>query len=327
MMHRNLAWLAAALALLVIVVGAYVRLEDAGLGCPDWPGCYGRMVGVPESAAERAAAERAFPGKTVDTGRARKEMLHRYLAGALGLIVCGIAVMAWRRRGEPRRSPTPAYALVVLIALQAALGMWTVTLLLKPVVVTLHLLGGMATLALLIWLALRETALPPPPSAARRLRPWAAAGLVLLAGQIALGGWVSSNYAALACPDFPTCHGAWVPQMDFGHAFSPARELGMTAAGAPLPQEALAAIHWSHRAGAAATALLLGGLAVAAARTPGFAAQAAVLLVLLAGQIALGVANVVTKLPLALAVAHNAGAALLLAALVVLNFTVFRGTE
>jgi cytochrome c oxidase assembly protein subunit 15 len=240
--------------------------------------------------------------------------------------VCGIAVTAWRRRGEPRRSPALACALVVLVGLQAALGMWTVTLLLRPVIVTLHLLGGMATLALLIWLALRETAPRRSATGARRLRAWAAAGLAVLACQIALGGWVSSNYAAIACPDFPTCHGAWVPEMDFGHAFTARRELGMTAAGAPLPQEALAAIQWSHRVGAVATALLLGGLGVALARTPGFAAHALVLVVLLGGQVALGVANVLMRLPLVLAVAHNAGAALLLAALVVINFNVFRRT-
>lgn len=324
-MQRNVALAAAVLAFVVIVVGAYVRLEDAGLGCPDWPGCYGRLIGIPETGDEKARAEQAFPGKTIDSGRARKEILHRYLAGALGLLVCAIAVMAWRRRGKSRHSPALPLTLVALIGLQAALGMWTVTLLLRPAVVTLHLLGGMATLALLTWLALRETRLPAPPAAiARRLRPWTAAALAILTCQIALGGWVSSNYAALACPDFPTCHGAWVPQMDFRHAFDTVRELGVTAAGAPLSQEALTAIHWNHRVGALVTALFLGGLALALVRTTSLRAFGALLVVLLGGQVALGIANVTEKLPLILAVAHNAGAALLLAALVMLNFTVFQ---
>jgi heme a synthase len=328
MMQRNLALIGAALAFVVIVVGAYVRLEDAGLGCPDWPGCYGQLIGVPGTPQEKASAERRFPGKTVDTGRARKEMLHRYLAGSLGLLVVGIAAVAWGRRGASRNTPALPLALVALVAVQAALGMWTVTLLLKPAVVTLHLLGGMATLALLTWLALREFSLQPPPAAmARRLRPWAAAGLGVLVGQIALGGWVSSNYAALACPDFPTCHGAWWPEMDFRHAFHAVRELGETAAGAPLPHAALIAIHWSHRAGALITAVVLGGLAIALVRTRGCTVYGALLLVLLGGQLALGIANVAAKLPLLLAVAHNAGAALLLAALVVINFTVFKKGE
>lgn len=324
-MQRNVALVAAVLAFVVIVVGAYVRLEDAGLGCPDWPGCYGRLIGIPETAHEQARAEQAFPGKTVDAGRARKEMLHRYLAGVLGLLVCAIAVMAWRRRGESRHSPALPFTLVALVGLQAALGMWTVTLLLRPAVVTLHLLGGMATLALLTWLALRKMELTAPPATiARRLRPWTAAGLAILISQIALGGWVSSNYAALACPDFPTCHGAWLPAMDFRTAFNVVRDLGVTAGGAPLPQEALTAIHWSHRVAALVTALFLGGLALALVRTTSLRMFGAVLVVLLGGQVALGIANVAQKLPLTLAVAHNAGAALLLAALVMLNFTVFK---
>ena len=324
MNYRRLALLTTALAFVVIVVGAYVRLEDAGLGCPDWPGCYGQLLGVPDEAHEVARAKQVFPGKTVDSARAWKEMFHRYLAGTLGLLILALAVMAWRRRGAAGRAPWLATTLVILVAFQATLGMWTVTMLLKPAIVTLHLLGGMATLALLTWLALREMDLPPPPPAIVRLRPWAAAGLVILACQIALGGWVSSNYAALACPDFPTCSGSWLPEMDFHHAFPAMRELGMTAAGAPLPNEALVAIHWAHRAGAAATALLLGGLGLALARAAGHTAHGVALLVLLACQVALGIANVTARLPLALAVAHNAGAALLLAALVVLNFTVFR---
>jgi cytochrome c oxidase assembly protein subunit 15 len=310
--------------MLVIVVGAYVRLEDAGLGCPDWPGCYGQMLGVPDEAHEVARAEQAFPGKTVDRARARKEMFHRYLAGTLGLLILAIAIMAWRRRA-PGRAPWLATALVALVAFQAALGMWTVTLLLKPAIVTLHLLGGMGTLALITWLALRALDPPAAPApAAGRLRPWAALALGVLTAQIALGGWVSANYAALACADFPTCQGEWLPPMDFANAFHVLRELGMTAAGAALSQEALNAIQWSHRAGALVTVIVVGGLALRALREPALRGAAWTSIVLLAIQVGLGIANVLLKLPLVLAAAHNAVAALLLAALVVINFSVFK---
>lgn len=322
-MYRPLVLCAAALTFLVVVVGAYVRLEDAGLGCPDWPGCYGQLLGVPDEVHEVTRAEQAFPGKTVDAGRAWKEMFHRYLAGTLGLLILAIAVLAWRRRDVAARPPWLATSLALLVALQATLGMWTVTMLLKPAVVTLHLLGGMATLALATWLALREID-PRPVPAGRRLGPWAAIGLGVLVAQIALGGWVSANYAALACADFPTCHGQWLPDMDFGNAFHAMRELGVTAAGAPLSREALNAIQWSHRLGALVTLIVLGGLALRALWIPALRAQAAVIAVLLAAQAGLGIANVLLRLPLALATAHNGVAALLLVALVVLNFTVFK---
>jgi len=324
-MYRTLVLCSVALALLVIVVGAYVRLEDAGLGCPDWPGCYGQILGVPDEPHEVARAQQAFPGKAVDAGRARKEMFHRYLAGTLGFLILAIAVMAWRNRDRTGRPPRLAFALVVLVAAQATLGMWTVTMLLKPAIVTLHLMGGMATLALLLWLALREIDPPAPPArVAARLRPWAAAGLAVLVCQIALGGWVSANYAALACPDFPACHGWWLPPMDFTNGYHVVRDLGVTSAGAPLTQEALNAIQWSHRAGALVTLVFLSGLGLAALRAPALRLAAAVLIALLAAQAALGVANVLLRLPLVLAAAHNAGAALLLTALVVLNFALFR---
>jgi cytochrome c oxidase assembly protein subunit 15 len=324
-MYRALVYCAVVLTFIVIVVGAYVRLEDAGLGCPDWPGCYGQILGVPDDPHEVAQAEQAFPGKTVDKGRAWKEMLHRYLAGTLGLLIAAIAMLAWRQRRAIGHPPTLSVVLVLIVAFQAALGMWTVTLLLKPAIVTLHLLGGMTTLALTTWLALRELGPPAPPrEAALRLRAWAVAAMAVLCAQIALGGWVSANYAALACPDFPTCQGAWVPGMDFGNAFHVLRELGMTAGGAPLSQEALTAIQWSHRLGALITLLVAGGIAARALREPALRGAAWVILGLLIVQIGLGVANVLLRLPLVLAAAHNAVAALLLAALVVLNFAVFK---
>ena len=322
-MYRPLVYCTVVLTFVVIVVGAYVRLEDAGLGCPDWPGCYGQMLGVPDEPHEVAKAEQAFPGKTVDHGRAWKEMVHRYFAGTLGLLILAIAVTAWRRRRETRRAPALATALVVLVAFQAALGMWTVTLLLKPAIVTLHLLGGMTTLALVTWLALRELG-PRALAASPGLRAWAGVALAVLGAQIALGGWVSANYAALACTDFPTCQGAWVPPMDFGDAFHVLRELGMTAEGAPLAQDALTAIQWSHRLGALVTLIVVGGFAARVLREPSLRRVAWVVLGLLVVQAGLGIANVLLRLPLVLAAAHNAVAALLLAALVVLTFAVFQ---
>ena len=234
---RSLVYATTALAFVVVAVGAFVRLSDAGLGCPDWPGCYGQVT--PAHAEEEIARAVGDQGGgehgPVSLRKAWKEMAHRYLAGTLGLLIVSIAILAWRQRGVLRQSPALPGALVGIVMLQAALGMWTVTLLLKPVVVTLHLLGGMATFALLAWLALRQHALSDggdaSSAAARRLQPWALGGLAILVLQIALGGWVSSNYAALACIDFPTCHGVWRPNMDFRHGFQLVRELGRTGGG------------------------------------------------------------------------------------------------
>ena len=274
-------------------------------------------------AIAQAVTEQGGIHGPVSIQKAWHEMLHRYLAGSLGLLILCIMVVAWVQRerlGHNAQSPWLASALLVLVMLQAALGMWTVTLLLKPVIVTLHLLGGMATLALLTWLALRQLQLPSPGREAVPLRSWAALGLVLLVAQIALGGWVSTNYAALACIDLPTCHGEWAPKMDFQHGFQLLRELGQTAAGDKLGYDALTAIHWTHRMGAVVVTLYLAGLAVMAARVRGLRSIAVALGVLLAAQVTLGVSNILTGLNLVVAVGHNAGAALLLVALVVLNF-------
>lgn len=306
----------------VVVVGAFVRLTDAGLGCPDWPGCYGEIT--PHHAAEdiaKAVAEQGGAHGPVSIQKAWHEMFHRYLAGTLGLLILGIAIAAWTshvRQGDNAQSPWLASVLLALVVFQAALGMWTVTLLLKPVVVTLHLLGGMATLALLTWLALRQ--MQWRGTSAAWLKPWAALGLVLLVIQIALGGWVSTNYAALACIDLPTCHGVWVPKMDFTHGFQLLRELGQTASGDKLSYDALTAIHWTHRVGALVVTLYLAALSIMAMRVQALRPIALVLCALLAVQVVLGISNILTGLKLAVAVGHNAGAALLLVALVVLNF-------
>ena len=324
-MFRKLVWFAVIYTFVVVVVGAYVRLSDAGLGCPDWPGCYGELT--PHLAQDDIAKAVEDQGGThgpVSLGKAWKEMFHRYIAGGLGLVILAIAVTAWLRRRELRQSPLLATSLLVLVMFQAALGMWTVTLLLKPVIVTLHLLGGLATLALLAWLGLRQETFKPVPTAAMRLRPWALLTLLIVIAQIMLGGWVSTNYAALACVDFPTCHGQWLPEMDFHHGFQLVRELGMTAAGTHLSYDAITAIHWTHRVGAAVTFLYAGGFALVLLRTAGLAGYGAVLLAVLLLQVALGIANVVAGLPLAVAAAHNAGAAILLVTAVVINFALPR---
>ena len=321
-MYRKLVLAAACLTYLVVVYGAFVRLSDAGLSCPDWPGCYGQ-VAVPQSAAVLGTAQLKFPNRPLDGTKAWIEMIHRYLAGTLGLLILAIAIYAWRRRFELRQSPALPLFLLGLIIAQALLGRWTVTLLLKPAVVLLHLLGGMATLALLCWLAGRQYEPPLADTArAKKFGIWAALGLVLLALQIALGGWVSANYAALACTDFPLCHGKLMPEMDFANAFHFFRELGMTSQGDPLSNTALNAIHWIHRIGALVVFAYLGWFALGAITDRVLRAYGVLLLVVLILQVAVGIANVVFSLPLPLAVGHNAGAALLLITVVVLNFKI-----
>ncbi|MBX3661447.1 MAG: COX15/CtaA family protein [Burkholderiales bacterium] len=320
-MYRKLAWFVVVYTFVVVVVGAYVRLADAGLGCPDWPGCYGELT--PHHARDdiaKAVEEQGGTHGPVSMSKAWKEMFHRYIAGGLGLLILAITAIAWLKRRELGQSPALATGILGLVIFQAALGMWTVTLLLKPVIVTLHLLGGMALLALLALLALRQQAPPPLPAAVTRLRPLAVLALLVVIAQIALGGWVSTNYAALACTDFPTCHGEWLPQMDFRHGFQLVRELGKTAAGTHLSYDALTAIHWSHRVGALITLLVVGLLGLLLLRDPASSRLGGVLLGVLLVQVVLGIANVLGGLPLLLAAAHNAGAAILLLTMVVINF-------
>lgn len=318
-MFKRLALIAAVLTLCVVVLGAYVRLSDAGLGCPDWPGCYGSMT-VPQSEAALAHAQAAYPDQPVEAHKAWKEMLHRYVAGTLGLLILALFVLGWMARKTIRVSPWTPSALLLLVIFQAALGMWTVTMLLKPAIVTAHLLGGMATLALLTWIAHRHWGRQFLPAAqSRQWRFWVRAAVLVLFAQIFLGGWTSSNYAALACTDFPTCHGVWLPEMDFANAFHLFRELGQTTAGEALKLPAYNAIQWLHRIGALVTLIYIGWIAskmLAYAQTR--AVSMATLIILLA-QFALGIANLVLHLPLVLAVAHNMGAALLLISVIVLN--------
>ena len=323
--YRKFILAALILAFGVVTLGAYVRLSDAGLGCPDWPGCYGRLT--PHNAAAAINAELAVrPDGPVSHAKAWKEMVHRYFAGTLGLLVLAIAVLAWRGRRETRGGLGLPLLLLGLIVFQALLGMWTVTQLLKPLIVSSHLLGGMTTLSLLLWLWLRERGQSGHAYYANsdHLRGIALLGLALVAVQIGLGGWVSTNYAALACSDFPMCHGAWMPPMDFEQGFTLHRNLGETATGELLPLTALTAIHWTHRVMALVVTLYLGWLVTRLLRSPGYAGMGLAIGGLLTLQVSLGISNVVFSLPLPVAVAHNAGAALLLASLVLLNYRVRR---
>jgi heme a synthase len=316
---NRLVLVATLLALCVVVLGAYVRLSDAGLGCPDWPGCYGSLS-VPQSESAIQHAETAYPDKPMEAHKAWKEMIHRYFAGTLGLLVLAIFVMAWRTRKQIKASPWLPTFLLVLIVFQAALGMWTVTLLLKPAVVTAHLIGGMSTLALLTWIAHRHLgAIPIRVLESPNLRFWVRGALVVLFAQIFLGGWTSTNYAALACTDFPTCHGVWFPEMDFSNAFHLVRELGVDAAGKTLQLAAYTAIQWTHRIGALITFIYLSLLGLRLLKQPQMKKLAYMMLGLLALQIALGIANLLLHLPLVLAVGHNMGAALLLITVIVIN--------
>lgn len=388
----RLARIGTMLALLVVVIGAWVRLTDAGLGCPDWPGCYGQLV-VTESTREAAEA---FPERPLDVGKAWREMIHRYLATGLGLLCLIMAGLAWANRRDPEQPTRLAYALLAVVIFQGLLGMWTVTLLLQPVIVMAHLLGGLTTLGLLFWLgewrraltptvrtvepvggaaaatlstptpdpesslesasaqksmsasalspaptslaastpapaAPHETASPPesasaptsaspsaPASTQALLRRMALAATLVLILQIALGGWTSANYAALACPDFPTCQTRWWPPVtDFREGFVLWRELGVDYEGGVLDNPARVAIHFSHRLGAIAATLALGVLGWTMLRRPRLRPDGIAVLAALGVQLVLGASIIIYSVPLAVAVAHNGVAALLL--LAVLN--------
>lgn len=342
-------WLTTAALLLctvVVVFGAYVRLSDAGLGCPDWPGCYGHLT-VPTADEHLQSAAARFPDRPVEHAKAWKEMIHRYLASTLGLLILGLALLSLRR-DCPRVLPRVLLALVIF---QGLLGMWTVTWLLKPLAVTAHLLGGMSTLALLCWLWLDVQRAPPeavspparreprnereawaaldvpadaPPAHRAGLRLAAGVALALLAGQIFLGGWTSSNYAALACPDLPTCQGALWPELDVGEAFTLWRGLGMSYEYGVLDNRARVTIHHLHRVGALVISAFLVGLGAWLWRSERWKRHGQWILGLLSLQVAIGVSLVLLQLPLLLAAAHNAGAALLLLAVTTLNHRAWR---
>jgi cytochrome c oxidase assembly protein subunit 15 len=364
--HR-FAWLAVALTLCVVVFGAFVRLSDAGLSCPDWPTCYGRAA-WPQAASE-ANDHAASTIRPFETHKAWREQVHRMLAGSLGLLVLLLAALAARKRrygiaqiavasllvaaaiplymrGEHGAASvlailgetlllfaalrwsntdlarTGALTLAVII-FQALLGMWTVTWLLKPIVVMGHLLGGLTTFALLTWMAWRAIGRPIIVVEAGILKRWVIAGLLLLGLQIALGGWVSANYAALSCgagswsaDNFPKCVGQWWPPHDFREGFVLWRGVGVDYEGGVLDGASRIAIQMAHRIVAVVLALYLLAFAVRLLYTPGMRSWSAALAVLVLAQVSLGILNVKLALPLHVAVAHNAGAALLLFVLV-----------
>jgi len=360
-MLRRLALTAAALALVVIVFGAFVRLSNAGLSCPDWPTCYGQAT-WPTADHEVAQANASF-ARDVETHKAWREQFHRHLAAVLGVLVLAISLVAARaRRGAWWRilgaaalvaASIPLYvtqhhaaaialaaggelvllwsllrwdsrdharlgsAVLMVIVFQALLGMWTVTWLLKPIVVMAHLLGGMTTLALLAWLALRSRGIAAAPGETVLRRGLLIAGLGVLAVQIALGGWTSANYAAWSCgTDVPQCLGQWWPQMDFREGFVLWRGIGVDYEGGVLDGPARTAIQVVHRLFAVLVAGHLAVVALKAIRLPALRPAGGVLLLALVTQLCLGIANVKLGLPLQIAVAHNAVAALLLLCLV-----------
>jgi cytochrome c oxidase assembly protein subunit 15 len=306
---RRLALAGALLAAAVVVLGAWVRLTDAGLGCPDWPGCYGHI----------------YPENEGSFVKGLHEMIHRYFAGTLVTIIALLMVFAiWNRRAGIQRL-TPVVMLFFIVLMQAALGALTVTMLVKPLIVTAHLLGGLTTLGILWWLSLEPPA-GPLALEESKLRPWALVAFAALAVQIFLGGWTSTNYAAVACPDLPTCQGSYWPAMDFHSAFVLWRKLDVDYTGGILSNAARTAIHVTHRIGAVVTGSILMMVGAAVARransrrikVAGSLIIAAVLL-----QISIGLSMVHLGMPLTLAVFHNAGAALLVVCLVTLLRTLW----
>jgi cytochrome c oxidase assembly protein subunit 15 len=333
---RRLALLGTVLCLCVVVFGAYTRLSDAGLGCPDWPGCYGHIT--PAGAARnKAHVESRWPGWDFESRKAWIEMIHRYAATTLGFVIVLIAALAIVSRRERLVSVPFAILLLATVVFQGILGMLTVTWLLKPLIVTAHLIGGLTTLALLVWLWLStqrriELAAPAaavslaapataPPRRTTRAQAWAFGAFVVLGLQIVLGGWVSTNYAAVACPDLPKCQGQWIPRADYAEAFVLWRGLDINYAGGVLDHPARIAIHFTHRVGAVAATLAILLAAFAAWRLGDRPARLAggLLVAALAVQLLIALTMVLKAFPLTLAAAHNAGAALLVIAAVYLN--------
>lgn len=306
--YRKLVFFTWFLTLDLIMFGAFVRLTDSGLGCPDWPGCYGKVTplgALPD--IHQAASDMPFGPVTLS--KAWIEMIHRYVGAFLGMLIIAIVFMAWRYRRQLGRSPVLATVALVAVCIQGAFGAWTVTHKLMPAVVTTHLVLGLGLLALMTWLAARERPHLAVPAAAMRFLPYMAFGLGLLAVQVTLGGWVSTNYAALACMDFPTCHGAWVPDMDFHGGFSVIRGLGELPSGEMISQNALTAIHWVHRNFAFVVFAYMGILAWRLRRFSGVSGPANLMLLLLLAQLVTGLTTIFFQWPLLIAVLHNGGAA------------------
>ena len=328
-LFKRLAIFSVFLAIVVVILGAYTRLGDAGLGCPDWPGCYGH-IDVPEEHHEIASANQAYPDRPVEPAKAWKEMVHRYFAGTLGLLVFAMAIVALKNRHDPNQQVAVPVFLAVWIVFQALLGMWTVTIKLNPTIVMAHLMGGLTTLSLLLWISLRHTnALTERRldlTRLNRLHLLAFISLIVVIAQVMLGGWTSSNYAALACSnDFPLCQGKWWPAMDFKEAFVMWRGTELNFEFGVLQNDARIAIQMMHRTGAVITTLLLVYLSfklIDFRESKCLGKLGTALLVVLIIQLMLGVANVILSIPMAIAVAHNAVGALLLLVMVAINHAI-----
>lgn len=324
---KKLVFVSILLAIVVVGLGAYTRLTHAGLGCPDWPGCYGQLT-VPQTDHHIKQAEQAFPDSPVVPHKAWNEMIHRYCAGTLGLLVLLIAVQSWRQRKQGTPVKLPLLILSIII-FQAALGMWTVTMKLMPVVVMGHLLGGFTTLALLflLYLRLSNYRINQTDMAVKKYAPMALFGIVILTSQIALGGWTSSNYAALSCVDLPICQAGWQQQLHFEGSFEPIPPERDSYEFGHLQYPQRLTIHVMHRIGAIITFIYLLTLAFMVwrkAQTGFFKSASSVVMLLLIAQVSLGVSNVVLALPLAIAVSHNLVAILLMLSLILLSYSLLR---
>ena len=329
----RLALLAIVIAAIVVVLGAFTRLVDAGLGCPDWPGCYGHLL-WPDEAHEIARAEQRFPGSVVEADKTWPEMVHRYFASTLGLIIVCLAGLAWRYRDTFRFPFRLPLLLLFLVVWQGLFGMWTVTLKLWPQVVTLHLLGGISIFALIWMLVLRlsDERWALTESSWHKLskyKAWLVGGVVVLFVQIALGGWLSSNYAAFACTDFPRCQNQWLPAMKIAEGFNILQSVGPNYLGGLMSSEARVAIHFVHRAGALITFLYLFCfcLSLFFVGDRRVHRMAMIIFGMLLVQIGLGIGNVLLAIPLPVAVLHNAGAALLMLTLVTLGVKIWTATK
>ncbi len=316
----KLSFIAVVLAFTVVLLGAYTRLVDAGLGCPDWPGCYGFLT-VPEEAHEVKAATEAFPHAPVEAHKAWPEMIHRYFAGSLGLLVAALAVIGFvnSRSKDTQHNKQPlalSYALLGIIIFQAALGMWTVTMGLLPIIVMGHLLGGFITLTLLLVLFLNIRH-GNNGGWASPVRSAALVGVLIVFVQIILGGWTSANYAAIICSDFPTCQGELIPPLDFSGAFTISTDGVSSYLGGHLDNISRVTIQWMHRVGALITTLYLVFLIIKLFAS-GWTKFALWISAVLIAQVSLGISNVLLSLPLAVAVAHNGVAVLLLMSLATL---------
>ena len=325
----KMAFVATCLAYVVVLLGAYTRLGDAGLGCPDWPGCYGH-ISVPKHADDVSLANQAYPDRPVEAAKAWKEMTHRYFAGTLGLLVFALGILAIRKRHEPGQAFKLPLFLMAWIVFQALLGMWTVTIKLNPTIVMSHLMGGMTTLSVLWWLSLRSGRLFKNEQVystdLSALKTPALIGLVIVVLQVMLGGWTSANYAALHCNEFPTCTaGQYFPPMNFAEGFTLWHGTEHNFEYGILSNEARIAIHTTHRIGAVITFLFMYWLGLKIILTQSYRPikfAGIALLTVVTLQFILGVSNVLLSLPLPVAVAHNGGGALLLLTLVTLNHLV-----